>query len=165
VLAALDASPPATAPAPREPRTVPYPALAIFCADYDLPVRDYREYTALLRRSRALAPDMRYGTFALYGTAACLGWPKPVANPQRRLEVRHSATPLLLVNARHDPATGYAWAVGVARQLGDEAVLLTYEGWGHIVYGRGACVDGAVDRYLISRTLPPRGASCPAAAP
>jgi pimeloyl-ACP methyl ester carboxylesterase len=161
VLAALEASVPA--PAVRTASgPVPYPPLAIFCADYDLPVRDYREYAAHLRRSRALAPDMRYGTFAVYGTAACLGWPKPVANPQHRLVVRHSATPLLLVNARHDPATGYAWAVGVARQLGDEAVLLTYEGWGHIVYGRSTCVDRAVDRYLITRRPPARGASCPA---
>ena len=162
VLAALDASPPASVPAPRQLRTDPYPALAIFCADYDLPVRNYQEYAADLRRSRALAPDMRYSTFAVYATTACLGWPKPVNNPQHPLRVRNLATPLLLVNARHDPATGYTWAVHVARQLGDEAVLLTYEGWGHVVYGRSDCIDGIVDRYLVERVLPAHGTSCPA---
>jgi pimeloyl-ACP methyl ester carboxylesterase len=162
VLAALEASPPAAARAAGVSRVVPYPPLAILCADYDLPVRDYSEYAAHLRRSRAIAPDMRYGTFAVYAPTACLGWPKPVNNPQHRLKVHGSTTPLLLVNARHDPATGYAWAVSVARQLASEAVLLTYAGWGHVVYGRSVCVDRAVDRYLMERTPPPRGASCPA---
>jgi hypothetical protein len=38
---------------------------------------------------------------------------------------------VLLSNALHDPATGYDWATSVARQLGRQGVLLTYEGWGH----------------------------------
>ncbi|WP_225993489.1 alpha/beta fold hydrolase [Actinomadura rudentiformis] len=164
VLADLDNSP-APAPARSVPwaEPVPYPPVAIFCSDYDLPVRDYREYAALLHRSRAVAPDMRYGTFAVYGTAACLGSPKPVANPQHRLRVHGAATPLLLVNGLHDPATGYNAAANVARQLGDEAILLTYRGWGHIVYGRSDCVDAIVDRYLFFRTPPPPGTDCPAA--
>lgn len=141
---------------------VPYPPVAIFCADYDLPVRDYAELAGHLRRSAAIAPDTRYGTFAVYGTVVCLGWPKPVANPQHRLRVNGSATPLLLVNALHDPATGHNWATNVADQLGDEAVLLTYQGWGHIVYGRSTCVDEAVDRYLFTRIPPPPGTTCPA---
>jgi pimeloyl-ACP methyl ester carboxylesterase len=162
VLAALADGPAAPTPAQRQPRTDPYPALAIFCADFHLPVRDYREYAADLRRSRALAPDMRYSTFAVYATTGCLGWPDPVENPQHRLRVRGRATPLLLVNARHDPATGYPGAVDVAGQLGDEAVLLTYEGWGHVVYGRSVCAESIVDRYLFERRLPARGTSCPA---
>jgi len=163
VLAALEATGPLTATrTSASTRAVPYPPLAIFCADYDLPVRDYREYAAHLRRSRAIAPDMRYATFAVYATAACLGWPKPVQNPQHRLKVRGTPTPLLLVNARHDPATGYAWALRVAGQLGDQAVLLTYAGWGHITYGRSDCIDAAVDRYLIDRTPPRCGTTCPA---
>jgi pimeloyl-ACP methyl ester carboxylesterase len=142
---------------------VPYPQVAIFCADYDLPVRDHAELAAHLRRAAEVAPNMRYGTFGVYGTVVCLGAPKPVANPQHRLDVRGVATPLLLVNARHDPATGHAWAANVARQLGGAGVLLTYEGWGHIVYGRGACVDEAVDRYLFTRVPPAPGTTCPPA--
>jgi hypothetical protein len=90
-----------------DPAAVPFPGAAIFCADYDLPVRDHAELASHLRASAALAPDMRYGTFAVYGTVACLGWPKPVANPQHRLQVRRTDTPLLLVNALHDPATSH----------------------------------------------------------
>ncbi|MGC4953885.1 alpha/beta hydrolase [Actinomadura citrea] len=160
VLATLAAGPPSAAAAPAS-RTIPYAPLAIFCSDYGLPVRDYREYAAHLRRTARIAPDMRYSTFAVYGITACLGAPAPV-NPQHRLKVRGSATPLLLINARHDPATGYSWATGIAKQLRGEAVLLTYRGWGHIVYGRSACIDNAVNRYLQTQTLPASGSACPA---
>ena len=161
-LAGLAAGPPAPAARRATPEEVPFPGLAIFCSDYDLPVRDYAEYAGLLRGSGMLAPDMRYGTFAVYGTAACLGSPRPVANPQHRLRVDRGVTPLLLVNARHDPATGYTWAANVARQLGDRGVLLSYDGWGHIVYGRSTCIDELVDRYLFTLALPAPGTSCPA---
>lgn len=55
--------------------------------------------------------------------------------------------------------------MNVAGQLGAEGVLLTYQGWGHIVDGRSGCVDDAVDRYLATRALPARGGDCPAAPP
>jgi hypothetical protein len=84
-----------------------------------------------------------------------------VANPQHRLNVR-TRTPLLLSNGRYDPPTGYDWATGVARQLGRHGVLLTYDGPGHGSYNRSGCVEQAVDAYLISQTLPPRGTVCPA---
>ncbi|GAA3117778.1 alpha/beta hydrolase [Planomonospora alba] len=141
----------------------PFPE-RVFCLDYHLPIRDYREYAAHLRRSAKIAPDMRYSPLALSMTAICLGQPEPVPNPQHRLRVR-GGTPLLVGNALHDPATGYAWALGTARQLGRQGVLLTYEGWGHGIYGRGECTTGAVDGYLVSLTLPGRGTRCPAVPP
>jgi hypothetical protein len=111
------------------------------------------------------AGSTTYTPPAVLLTVACLGSPTRIANPQHRLRVRHSATPLLLANARHDPITGYNWATDVAHQLGREGVLLTYEGWGHGVYGRSACVTGAIDRYLINRTFPTGGAHCPPVEP
>jgi hypothetical protein len=95
----------------------------------------------------------------------CLGSPARIANPQHRLRVRDSATPILVTNALHDPATGYNRALGVARQLGRDGVLLTYDGWGHGVYGRSDCVTGAIDAYLVNRTLPARGTHCPGVEP
>jgi pimeloyl-ACP methyl ester carboxylesterase len=137
------------------------PVLAVFCADWSLPVRDYRAYRKLLDRAEAQAPDVRYPA-GVFAPSACLGWPRPVANPQHRLRV-HTRTPLLLINARHDPASGYNWATGIARQLGRHGVLLTYAGAGHGSYHRSGCVARAVDAYLISLTLPGRGTVCPAA--
>lgn len=44
-------------------------------------------------------------------------------------------------------------------------VLLTYDGWGHIGYGRSPCIDDAVQRYLLTQTLPAPGTHCPAVPP
>ncbi|MEV7005543.1 alpha/beta hydrolase [Streptosporangium sp. NPDC051022] len=133
----------------------------ITCEDFRLPVRDYREYSAHLRRMAKIAPDMRYNTLSFLPVISCLGQPDPIPNPQRHLRVR-TDTPVLVVNSKHDPATVYPWAQSTARQLGRSGRLLTYEGWGHIAYRRGTCVTETVDSYLISQTLPARGASCPA---
>ncbi|RBQ18408.1 alpha/beta hydrolase [Spongiactinospora rosea] len=136
-------------------------ATQVICQDYALPVRDQRDFERHLRRMARIAPDMRMTPISVSLIVACLGQPMPVPNPQHRLRVS-GTPPLLLVNALHDPATGYPWALSTARQIGREARLLTYDGWGHVVYGRGECATGAVDRYLISLALPRWGAHCPA---
>ncbi|MGC4877730.1 alpha/beta hydrolase [Micromonospora sp. DT43] len=140
----------------------PYP-FAVFCQDWSLPVRDYREYAGHLRRMARLAPDLRYPT-AVFALATCLGTPTPVANPQHRLRVR-TDVPLLIAATVHDPASGYNWATNVARQLGRHGVLLTYEGWGHGSYTTSPCVGRAVDAYLIDQVAPARGTRCPAVDP
>lgn len=50
----------------------------------------------------------------------------------------------------------------VVKQLGDEAVLLTYAGWGHGSYTRSGCMSDAIDRYLVARTVPAGEPACPA---
>lgn len=50
----------------------------------------------------------------------------------------------------------------MARQFGRKGVLLTYEGQGHGSVTSGPCMQGAVDRYLVDLTVPPRGTRCPA---
>ena len=100
---------------------------------------------------------------AISAVAGCLGWPVPAADPQG--DLTPSATPVLLVNSRHDPATAYPWARHVAAQLGPKATLITYEGWGHVVYDHTKCVSALVDRYLITLTPPAVGTSCPAVDP
>ncbi|MGW3888745.1 alpha/beta hydrolase [Micromonospora chokoriensis] len=140
----------------------PYP-FAVFCQDWNLPVRDYREYAGHVRRSGQLAPDLRYPP-ALFALVTCLGAPTPVANPQHRLRVR-TDVPLLIAATVHDPASGYGWARNLARQLGRHGVLLTYQGWGHGSYTTSPCVEQIVDDYLIDLVVPARDASCPAVEP
>ncbi|MEV5826073.1 alpha/beta hydrolase [Spirillospora sp. NPDC052242] len=137
------------------------PFTGVFCSDWSLPVRDHRHWERLMRQVEKVAPDMTY-TRPVQAAAACLGSPQPVANPQHRLDVRGLRTPILLANARHDPASGYNWATNTARQLGREGVLLTYEGAGHGSYDRGPCMQGTIDRYLIDLKVPARGTTCPA---
>ena len=138
---------------------VPPVATAVFCADWPADVPDHRAYARLVREAAAVAPDVRYGA-GLLAVRLCLGWPQPVANPPHRLRV-HTRIPLLLLNAVHDPRTGYEWATNVARQLGRHGRLVTYEGWGHGSYGL-PCTEAVVDRYLIDLVVPPHGARCPA---
>lgn len=150
----------ASAPLPASPTSVmPLPsATPVFCSDWHLPVRDHQEYASLVAMMNRTAPDLPH-LLPIHMVAACLG--APTANPQRRLDVR-GAPPVLLSHALHDPATGYPWAVSVARQLGRGGALLTYEGHGHGSATRGPCMRDTVDRYLTDLVVPPRGARCPA---
>ncbi|MET9292009.1 alpha/beta fold hydrolase [Streptomyces sp. NPDC003077] len=149
-------------PARTTPLVTPNPT-ELFCQDWDLPIPDYRAYARELRRMERQAPTMRHPR-SLGPVMTCLGAPERVTNPQHRLKVRGSR-PILLTNSRHDPATSHTWAAHVARQLGGQGVLLTYEGWGHGTYMKSRCVRDTVDRYLISLAVPARGTTCPAEAP
>ncbi|MFC8593244.1 alpha/beta hydrolase [Streptomyces atroolivaceus] len=155
-IAEMDAS----KPLPASPTSIaPLPAATpVFCSDWHLPVRDYQEYASLVAMMGMTAPDLPY-LLPIHMAAACLG--APTANPQHRLDV-HGAPPILVSNALHDPATGYPWAVSVARQLGRNGVLLTYEGHGHGSVTSGPCMEDAVDSYLTDLAVPSRGTSCPA---
>lgn len=69
-------------------------------------------------------------------------------------------SPILLVNARHDPATGYGNAKVAEKRLGN-AVLLTMNGYGHPSYqDPSKCVDTARVRYLVDLVTPPPGTVC-----
>ena len=106
---------------------------------------------------------MRASPLALTAVSGCLGRRVAPVNPQR--PIPRAAGPVLVVNARYDPATAYPWAQQVARQLGPSARLLTYQGWGHVAYSHSGCVSAAVDRYLTGLALPAAGATCPAIPP
>jgi pimeloyl-ACP methyl ester carboxylesterase len=67
--------------------------------------------------------------------------------------------PVLVVGSYWDPATNYADAVKSSRLLPNSR-LLSSNNWGHTAYGTSPCATGTVDRYLINRVLPARGATC-----
>jgi pimeloyl-ACP methyl ester carboxylesterase len=131
---------------------------ALFCADWDLPVTGYAEFAARLAALRRRAPQMLVSPLALSSVVGCLGRGPAAVNPQAPLSP--AVVPTLLINSRHDPATPYAWARSVAAQLGPPATLVTYDGWGHVVYSRTPCVNGVVDRYLLELRRPPAGTRC-----
>lgn len=131
---------------------------AILCEDYNLRVRNYKEYAALLRSSNRNAPDMRLNPMPIEDLPVCLN--HPTTNPQHALRYTGSA-PIVLGNSLHDPSTPYSWSANVAKQLGPKARLITYEGWGHRIYGKDECSTVPFDNYLISLTLPPEGFRCP----
>ncbi len=84
----------------------------------------------------------------------CTYWPVNGVGGPAPVHAAGSA-PILVVGTTRDPATPYAQAERLAREL-DSGHLLTYDGEGHTAYGRGhRCVDRAVDEYLVTRKLPP----------
>lgn len=94
-----------------------------------------------------------------WSNAPCTSWfahdpvrPAPVSSP--------TTAPMLIVGTRFDPATPYAWAQALNRQL-PTSTLLTYEGNGHTAFGSGSrCIDASVSEYLLRGTLPAAGARC-----
>ncbi|QQQ75207.1 alpha/beta fold hydrolase [Saccharothrix sp. 6-C] len=161
-LVELGAGAPAEAAFAEETARNPFPA--VFCQDWAIRVKDHRQFAALVDRTRQLAPHMRGSSLGHRATAGCVGLPERVNNPQHRLDVEH-APKILMLNALHDPATGYEWAVNAHRQSRDTTVLLTYEGWGHGVYDRSDCTRGATDEYLVDLKAPRPGARCAAVEP
>ncbi|WP_113699826.1 alpha/beta hydrolase [Nonomuraea lactucae] len=93
-------------------------------------------------------------------TNPCDYWPVRSRAVPRALRAEGSG-PILVIGTVRDPATPYAWARSLAAQL-SKGVLLTYDGDGHTAYGGpSSCVNGAVDRYLITRVPPRDGTVCP----
>lgn len=135
-----------------------------FCQDWAVPIKTYDELDRLYQATRKEAPGMRASVIALASSTQCIGRPGKVNNPQHPLKVI-GAPKILMLNGLHDPATGYAWAENVKRQLGSTAVLVTYEGAGHVAYTRNTCTRAAVDTYLLDLTTPPDGTRCPASNP
>ena len=131
---------------------------AINCLDYPLsgdgldPVRMAAEAEELDR----IAPTI--GRFQGYGDIGCAGWPVQGA-AERAAVSAAGADPILVVGTTGDPATPYRWAESLAGQL-ESATLLTYVGEGHTAYGEDACIDEAVDAYLLRGEVPEAGKRC-----
>jgi pimeloyl-ACP methyl ester carboxylesterase len=163
-IAELDAQKPLQRPAFAAEEEVNDVFQAAFCADWSLPVRNFAEYKAMEATENTLAPHMRGGSLGHSAIAACIGLPTKVNNPQHRLDIRN-APKILMLNALYDPATAYSWAANAHRQSKDTTVLLTYEGWGHGVYGRSECTTAPVDTYLATLKTPKPGTRCEAVEP
>lgn len=129
---------------------------AITCLDDggDPSATDLRkEYDALKSKAPVL------GVYEAYGAVTCNEWPvKPVAFPAP--VTAKGSGPILIVGNTGDPATPYAGAKALAKQLAD-GHLLTYVGEGHTIYGKGvSCIDTRVDSYLEHGTVPAAGTRC-----
>lgn len=125
------------------------------CMDY--PVDATPEETAAAEaKLNAEAP-----TVAPYwaGPDPCEVWAYPATGVRERITAE-GAAPIVVVGTTNDPATPYEWSVSLAEQLAS-GVLVTRVGEGHTGYNKGnACVDGAIEAYLIDGTVPEDGLRC-----
>jgi len=109
------------------------------------------------KRFERVAPILgRIGAWFPY---ACSNWPYTADSPKPDFAAP-GAPPIVVVGTTRDPATPYSQAVKLAHEL-DSGVLITRDGDGHTGYGQGnACVDSAVDAYLVDGTTPKAGLTC-----
>ena len=107
----------------------------------------------------ALAVAPTWGAYITWGNLPCAYWQIPPTSTPHPIAATGSG-PIVVVGTTRDPATPYEWAVRLRDQLAN-ASLVSYDGDGHTAYMRSnACVNGAVDGYLIDGTVPRDGLRC-----
>jgi pimeloyl-ACP methyl ester carboxylesterase len=106
---------------------------------------------------KQLAPV--FGPQMSYGGTGCPFWPVP-AKRDRVAITAPGSSDILLVGTTNDPATPYKWAQAVAAAL-VHGHLVTYTGEGHTAYNHSnACVNDAVDSYLVDGVVPASDPQC-----
>ncbi|MFI6845384.1 alpha/beta hydrolase [Kitasatospora sp. NPDC050467] len=133
---------------------------AIRCADNAAPAPSPERAQQAVARLRAEAPLFSRGvTVDDYSEPGCAYW--PFKTPEKAHAIRaEGADPILVVGSTGDPATPYASAEALAKGFAN-ATLLTRVGEGHGAFGRGnACIDAALQAYLVEGTLPAAGTRC-----
>ena len=129
---------------------------SVNCLDYA-----YQSDVAIMREKAAAiaASAPIIGPYFGYGDLSCVNW--PYQGDRDRAEIHaEGAAPIMVVGTTGDPATPYEWAVALADQL-DSGVLVSYDGEGHTAYNKSnACVDDAVESYLIEGTVPASDPMC-----
>lgn len=131
--------------------------LAVNCVDHPYPHK-ISAYEAAARAAQKESPH--FGAYVMWGSLPCEYWPVKPTGTDKPLKAEGSP-PIMVVGTQRDPATPYEWAKALASEL-KSGVLLSYDGDGHTAYRTGStCVDEAVDKYLISLTVPGRDTLCP----
>jgi pimeloyl-ACP methyl ester carboxylesterase len=97
-------------------------------------------------------------TFAWSGLS-CRDWPVGKGDFPTTVTAK-GADPIVVVGTTRDPATPYEWSVSLADSLAS-GVLVSRDGDGHTGYNAGnACVDDAIDAYLVSGKVPDDPTTC-----
>lgn len=129
--------------------------LAVGCLDFPI-TRDPAAYLALAEKAAQVAP--RTGAYYATWTLPCAFWPAQAA-PATHAPVAAGAPPILVIGALLDTQDAYQWSVDMAASL-ESGVLLRHDGTGHPSYLNSACVEDAVNAYLLDLTLPPPDLVC-----
>ncbi|MFJ3472663.1 alpha/beta hydrolase [Microbacterium maritypicum] len=125
------------------------------CMDYpveDDPAAEAATNAKIAEGAPTIAP---YWT----GPDSCAVWPYPPTGTRGEIKAE-GAGPILVIGTTNDPATPYEWSESLAKQL-EEGILITRVGEGHTGYNKGnACVDDAVEAFLLDDVVPEDGLRC-----
>ncbi|MCW2939866.1 MAG: hypothetical protein JWN00_2851 [Actinomycetia bacterium] len=129
---------------------------AIRCAD-TTERHTYEQAQAAVPRFRKASPI--FGPSQAWGLTQCTGWPYRGDNAGQEVSAPGTA-PIVVIGNTGDPATPYAWAPALAKELGN-GVLVTLHGQGHGAYVTGdPCIQSTVNSYLLDGTVPAPHTTC-----
>ena len=153
----------ASDPLPPETGSAPYLAnredaySATQCSDSTVPT-DPGAYSRAARDADRSNPD--FGRIAVFDTVPCAFWQARDADRYTGPWNRSTSAPILVLNARNDPATPLEGAYAGASQLA-QALVVVIEGTGHTsMYVASTCAERVKRDYLFSGVLPPAGTGC-----
>ncbi|GAB3988260.1 alpha/beta hydrolase [Nocardioides marmoraquaticus] len=129
------------------------PAVNCLDVDPDAPEPDLADY-----RDEFEQISPAFGSIFSAGSG-CEDWPAKPTQAPPTIEAE-GAAPIVVVGTTRDPATPYKWAQALADAL-VSGVLVSRDGDGHAGFQQGnACVDDAVNGFMIDGTVPDDGLRC-----
>jgi pimeloyl-ACP methyl ester carboxylesterase len=132
----------------------------IDCLDWS-DTRTIEETKADAQRFTDAAPV--FGPYLAYTNIVCKYLTPPKKDKFTRTTNKITSittAPIIVIGTTGDPATPYDWAVGLSK-IFTSSKLITLKADGHTGQGRGsACVDNAVDAYLLQGISPNKNLVC-----
>ena len=129
----------------------------IDCLDWQ-ESRTIDQYKADAKEFAAKAPV--FGPYIAFAGVHCQFFPQPATQRAPNTLTEIKTAPIIVIGTIRDPATPYTWSVSLAK-IFTGSRLISLDADGHTGHGRGsACVDDAVDAYLLKGTLPTANLSC-----
>jgi pimeloyl-ACP methyl ester carboxylesterase len=104
-----------------------------------------------------------FGPYLAYTNISCKYLTPPTKDKLTRSTNKITSiktAPVIVIGTTRDPATPYEWSVGL-HQIFKNSKLISLDADGHTGQGRGsACVDNAVDAYLLQGKSPNKNLTC-----
>ena len=104
-----------------------------------------------------------FGPYLAYTNISCKYLTLPTKDKLTRSTNKITSiktAPVIVIGTTRDPATPYEWSVGL-HQIFKNSKLISLDADGHTGQGRGsACVDDAVDSYLLMGKTPNKNLIC-----
>jgi pimeloyl-ACP methyl ester carboxylesterase len=104
-----------------------------------------------------------FGPYLAYTNISCKYLTPPTKDKLTRSTNKITSiktAPVIVIGTTRDPATPYEWSVGL-HQIFKNSKLISLDADGHTGQGRGsACVDNAVDSYLLKGISPQKNLTC-----
>jgi pimeloyl-ACP methyl ester carboxylesterase len=104
-----------------------------------------------------------FGPYLAYTNISCKYLTPPTKDKLTRSTNKITSiktAPVIVIGTTRDPATPYEWSIGL-HQIFKNSKLISLDADGHTGQGRGsACVDEAVDSYLLKGISPQKDLRC-----